>query len=723
MFRDEHGNRIVLGERVGNPGGEGTTHAVSGRSEVVAKIYHSNRLPDRQQCEKLSLQASAQLISVRKIAAWPQKLLFDDKGKTVGFLMPRITGKSIHLLYRPVDRNLHFPNATWQSLIDVARNVAAAFHCLHQHAVIMGDVNETNVLVTAETGEVRFIDCDSFQVQGANGQVFPCSVLTSGWAPPELIEAPSLVSKRTIQHDLFGLAVMIFHLLFMGRHPFAGVPPNHLLENSPSLEDLIKQAIFPYSRNGRGSFKPPPNFLTLQALPGTVANLFDRAFLTRSRPSADEWCRELERIETKKCQWGHVFYKGLTECPWCAIWNHGGGNFFVVLTSGNGSGLSLTEVEKLLSAVESATFPDTTNFGAYYGQSAHRYHLEPLEKKAPFTFTIPAISLLNVPTLQPTPFPKIRKQRMWFYGGFAVLLLSLVLPVMLRATPGAPVLIFLFGICWALALIGPGPDNPAYSIEIERRENAVRGVTASIESLMENLRQLSTRSLAEFGDEKRKSLKRVGSLFDQDKRDFDAQLSLVRQEIRNLRDETKALNQMGDLLRRQRAEEAQLEAHLRNARIPNHGIPHIGPVRYKTLDSYGIFTAWDVAHMTGVPGLGQGAAELRRWQRRVEGRFHFNPSAPLPSAAEQEVRKTVQSKEQEKLRAYQKLSAQWKTLQRSADLDRIREVTHEAVAEEARKLDSLILRARADYEDIRRKLDEKVCRYAQAIADAKACPH
>lgn len=182
MVLDEHRNRIVLGERVGSPGGEGTTHAVAGRSDVVAKIYHANRLPDRHQCEKLRFQVSAQLPHVRKIAAWPQKLLFDDKGKTVGFLMPRITGKSIHLLYRPDDRNQHFPKATWQSLIDVARNVAAAFHCLHQHGVIMGDVNETNVFVTAETGEVRLIDCDSFQIQGANGQIFPCSVFTAGWA-------------------------------------------------------------------------------------------------------------------------------------------------------------------------------------------------------------------------------------------------------------------------------------------------------------------------------------------------------------------------------------------------------------------------------------------------------------------------------------------------------------------------------------------------------------
>lgn len=706
MFLDEHRNRIVLGERVGSPGGEGTTHAVPGRSDVVAKIYHANRLPDRHQCEKLKFQVSAQLPHVRKIAAWPQKLLFDDKGKTVGFLMPRITGKSIHLLYRPDDRNQHFPKATWQSLIDVARNVAAAFHCLHQHGVIMGDVNETNVFVTAETGEVRFIDCDSFQIQGSNGQIFPCSVFTAGWAPPELIEAPSLISKRTVQHDLFGLAVMIFHLLFMGKHPFAGVPPDHLLENAPSLEDLIKQAIFPYSQSRRGSFKPPPKFLTLQALPDAVANLFERAFVTRTRPSADEWCRELERIELKKCQWGHVFYRRLTECPWCAIWNNGGGNFFVVITSGDGSGSSLTEVEKLLSAVEAATFPNTANLWAS------------LEKKEAFTFAVPVLSSLNVPSLQPTPFPSIPKERMGFVGGVVVLLLC---AVMIFVAPAAS-LIWIIGIVWGWSLIAPGTANPAYNQEIERRKNAPEHMTAAIESLLQNMQQLSTRSLGEFGEERRKSAQRVASMFEQEKRNFDLQINLVRQELRNLRDETKGLPKMRDSLRRQFAEKAQLEAHLRNARVPSHGIPQIGPVRYKTLVSYGIFTAWDVRHMRGVPGLGQGAAELRDWLRRIEGRFHFNSSAPLPSAAEQEVRKNVQAKEQEILKLYQKLRSRWITLQQSADPNRVRGVLGEAVTKETRTLDALVMKTKGAYEDLKAKLDELIRQYGQAIADAKSCP-
>lgn len=705
MLLDETQNPVVLGERVGSPGGEGATHAVVGRSDIVAKIYHAHRQPDRVQCEKLRLQASAQLPYVRKIAAWPQELLFAD-GKTAGFLMPRIEGKSIHLLYRPDDRNHHFPKATWQSLIDVARNVAAAFHCLHQHDVIMGDVNESNVFVTAETGQVRFIDCDSFQFKDTNGRVFPCSVFTAGWAPPELIESPSLISRRTVQHDLFGLAVMIFHLLFMGKHPFAGVPPDHLLENSPSLEDLIQQAVFPYSQSNRGSFKPPPKFLTLQALPDELANLFERAFVTRFRPSAEEWCRELERIELKKCQWGHVFYRRLNECPWCAIWNHGGGNFFVVITGSDASGSSLAEIEKLLLAADAATFPTASKL------------LANIESKGASVFSVPTFSSLNAPSVQGTEFPNIPIERIGFWVGFTLIVASVI--GMIAAT--GFVILWIVGFMWGWSLFSEGRTNPAYNQVIERRMILLRQKTVDVEKFLKSMQEFSSQTLVEFREEKSKAIQRISNIFDQNKRNFDVNIGLVRRELRHLRDETSSLPKLRDQLRRQISETAQLEAHLRKVRVPIKGIRHIGPVRYNILVSYGVFTAWDVRQMRGVPGLGSGASELRGWLRQIEGRFHFNSSAPLPPAGEQEVRKCIHAKEQELLTLYQDIRARWITIQRSADVSRVHGVLDEAIAKEVRSLDALITRNESAYEDMNRKLEAEVRLYAQALADAKLCP-
>jgi DNA-binding helix-hairpin-helix protein with protein kinase domain len=63
------------------------------------------------------------------------------------------------------------------------------------------------------------IDCDSFQItDGAH--VFRCPVEVPEFTPPELQGSAFDSQTRTAQHDAFGLAVLIFYLLFLGRHPF-----------------------------------------------------------------------------------------------------------------------------------------------------------------------------------------------------------------------------------------------------------------------------------------------------------------------------------------------------------------------------------------------------------------------------------------------------------------------------------------------------------------------
>ena len=73
----------------------------------------------------------------------------------------------------------------------------------------------------AQDATVALIDADSFQFS-LNGKSYPCVVGVPDFTPPELHGKNLASVQRTIEHDNFGLAVAIFHLLFMGRHPFAG---------------------------------------------------------------------------------------------------------------------------------------------------------------------------------------------------------------------------------------------------------------------------------------------------------------------------------------------------------------------------------------------------------------------------------------------------------------------------------------------------------------------
>ena len=69
---------------------------------------------------------------------------------------------------------------------------------------------------------------------------------------------PSVLSLRPLgqaDHDRFGLAVLIFHLLMMGRHPFSGV---YLDKGDMPLEKAIREGRFaPRASNSRGEAPGP----------------------------------------------------------------------------------------------------------------------------------------------------------------------------------------------------------------------------------------------------------------------------------------------------------------------------------------------------------------------------------------------------------------------------------------------------------------------------------
>ena len=87
---------------------------------------------------------------------------------------------------------------------------------------MVGDVNEGEILVTKKAC-VRLIDCDSFQVQ-TRDKIYHCEVGVVQFLPPCFSSLSYFQAMlRTQNHDNFGLAILIFLLLFMGSYRFLGV--------------------------------------------------------------------------------------------------------------------------------------------------------------------------------------------------------------------------------------------------------------------------------------------------------------------------------------------------------------------------------------------------------------------------------------------------------------------------------------------------------------------
>ena len=232
------------------------------------------------------------------------------------------TNRPVLQLYNPQDRQGVAPGFTWGYLVRTASNIASVVDAIHARGYVIGDLNESNFLVS-DRALVTLVDCDSMQVPKAGGGgVFRCPVGKPDFTAPELQGRDFSRTDRNPTHDNFALAVMIFHLLMEGVHPYAGVW--HAAGEPPQLEDRIRMGDCPYVGSGRVT--PMPMALPFDVLPSPLKSLFVRCFQyghksPTTRPSPHEWKEALSALErnlnTCSANRRHVYPNHLQICPWC----------------------------------------------------------------------------------------------------------------------------------------------------------------------------------------------------------------------------------------------------------------------------------------------------------------------------------------------------------------------------------------------------------------------
>ncbi|MCB1181220.1 MAG: hypothetical protein KDK55_04280 [Chlamydiia bacterium] len=321
-YFDQNRNRIRLGEEIGK-GGEGAVFEVQSNPSLAAKIYF--KALHREKAQKISSMIGCGNDRLLKLSSWPLQSVHNRSGEIVGFLMQKLSGyKPLYQLYSPKLRLQQFPQADWRFLIHTAANTARVFGVIHEAGHVIGDVNHGNLMV-AKDSTVKLIDTDSFQVM-VNQQHWLCEVGVATHQPPEMQGLSSYKSIiRTPNHDNFGLAVLIFQLLCLARHPFSG---RFSGRGEMPLEKAITEFRFAYSKDKiRTQMIPPPACLSMDALSPILRALFERAFSVtgkeKGRPLAKEWTQALEAFipSIKACSSnaGHYYFNGATLCPWCQI--------------------------------------------------------------------------------------------------------------------------------------------------------------------------------------------------------------------------------------------------------------------------------------------------------------------------------------------------------------------------------------------------------------------
>jgi len=309
-YNDENGNPILLGNEIAQ-GGEGIVYHVQSNPNVVAKLYKPKVLNKKSATDKIKATCAIYDKNIAQFAAMPQTVIYSGN-KVRGFIMEKITNfKEIHLLYGTKDRKKYFPNADWGFMVHAALNFASAVATLHNNGIVIGDINQSNIMVNQQA-MIKFIDCDSYQVD-YQGKTYLCEVGVPEYTSPELQGHSFHGVQRTTNHDSFGLAVIIFKILMLGRHPYSGKGAPAEIGNS------IKQGCFCYGKN---YYEKTAFYSDLYStLSDKLKNLFEQAFSSTIRPTASDWVGALGDFENQLGQCpnnnSHKFNKNSVGCVWC----------------------------------------------------------------------------------------------------------------------------------------------------------------------------------------------------------------------------------------------------------------------------------------------------------------------------------------------------------------------------------------------------------------------
>ncbi len=615
---DPAGRSIALASEPLATGGEGSIFTIPGDPDRVAKVYKT--APATEHAAKLKAMADRADPALLKVAAWPLTTLHREPGGPVaGVLMPKVVGsREIHHLYSVAQRKKDFPEADWRFLIHAARNCALAFETIHAAGHVIGDVNQKNILVSAQT-LIHFVDCDSFQVRTAAGKIYRCVVGVPEFTPPELQGQSFRAIDRTPNHDRFGLAVLIFHLLMMGRHPFSGI---YTGSGEMPLETAIQTGRFAYSKSpALTEMSPPPGTPPVALLDPDLYPLFERAFavpVLDSRPSPTEWADALTatlgQLAACPVDPRHNFPRGLGGCPWCELIGTAGVLFFLPgqsIGTGANPNFNLAAVWAEIAPYSSAEFqyarPTPTVIAGQVGE--------------------PVPAALGAPTPRPAPpgSPTVG-------FGFEVLaalglMTSLLLLCCARTTAVVGLVVFGGWLVVLLASRKRRRDQALtrylhYTIAVEDWEHENRRWVKEFRSRTARRDQLQTK------------LAKLETTFEAEAATALASFQKIREPLLAARARHDELTRQYQLKRQTIVRDSarlQRNQWLDSVLIADHRINGISSARLASLRSFGIETAADVAKLeqgqVKVPQIGPRLTErLVAWRDEQAAAFRFDAS-------------------------------------------------------------------------------------------------
>ena len=262
-------------------GSGGEAQVFKYRKNLAAKIYRSY---DEDREAKLKILLEKQL---DEAFCMPQRLLYDKKGRIVGYLMPFIKGNILgESIFQPMEFKQVYPRWTRIELTQLALTCLKAIDNLHQNGILIGDLNASNIIVKSPT-DVSFIDVDSYQIDKYMCKVGTCSAFTS----PRLQGMDFQKVPRLFEDDYFATTTLLFMIFLLGKPPYRN-EGNNLSENIK-----LKNFTFPFEEEEQAFVEAPAGMWEniWNALPYELRRTFYQTFKFGNVIPPSEWIILLKR--------------------------------------------------------------------------------------------------------------------------------------------------------------------------------------------------------------------------------------------------------------------------------------------------------------------------------------------------------------------------------------------------------------------------------------------
>ena len=226
----------VIESRIGW-GAQGTIYKVKDQDDNIfaLKWYKEDTVGDDELYQRVKQMCACAPPS--PVFIWPISCVETDYGR--GYIMEYVRH------YEPLSKIMYVSYSS-EGLKEIALKIARSFQKLHDSDLCFRDINDEDILVNLETGDIRICDCDNV----AKESIYSSVKGRMGFIAPE-IYLGSPHDKRTDCHSI----LTIIFKLFVRRHPLEGIREDNLGDRK--IEDFYgKDALFIFDQYN-GDNAPP----------------------------------------------------------------------------------------------------------------------------------------------------------------------------------------------------------------------------------------------------------------------------------------------------------------------------------------------------------------------------------------------------------------------------------------------------------------------------------